>query len=123
MRYEEGDAWLDDGSGVEIKTSVVTPLKGSKVSLTGLKLWEEKVKYYLLIVIDLRDLVQGPQTHVMWVSREEMLKAESQGLMNTPGMKKSKAAENVNVQKGLQLKMSEVEEWTKQYPAPDWLKL
>ena len=62
---EEGDAWMENGDGLEIKTSFITPLIGSSVSLTGIRLWEEKVKFYFLLVIDISNLESDPITYAM----------------------------------------------------------
>ena len=127
-RYEEGDAWLpnDNGEktedGLEIKTSFITPLKGSSVSIAGIRLWEEKVKYYLLIVVDLRNIERGPISYFMWVPKEEMKKYEKNGKLTIINMKKTAAKNNINIPMGLSLNDSELADWLKKYPVHENFK-
>jgi len=120
---EEGDAWLSNGEGVEIKTSFITPLVGSAVSLTGLRLWEEEVKWYLLLVVDISELKIVPKTYLMWVPKEKLDELDKEGRLTTPGMKKTAARNNKNVAKALTLSDEELESWSKEYKTPNWFKL
>ncbi len=120
---EQGDAWLGNGDGLEIKTSFITPLVGSSVSLTGLRLWEEKVKFYFLLVVDIRNIEVEPIIYSMWVPKEKLEEMDNNSKLGTPGMKKSDAKGNANVAKSLTLKTETLEEWAKLYPAPEWFVL
>ena len=115
VQKEQGDAWLPSGEGIEIKTSFITPLKGSAVSLTGLRLWEDQVKYYFLLVIDISDLSSAPKTYAYWVPKEELQKLDDAGRLGIPGMKKSAATGNANVAKSLNNKKYELDEWAEKY--------
>ncbi len=116
IRSEPGDAWLENGDGVEIKTSFITPLKGSSVSLTGLRFWEEDVKYYLLLVIDISDLSKDPVLYPMWVPKDALINEDVH--FTTPNMKGEIAKANKNVPKGLCLNKATLEKWIKKYPLP-----
>ena len=120
---EQGDAWLVNGDGLEIKTSFITPLVGSSVSLTGLRLWEEKVKYYFLLVVDIRNIDIGPISYAMWVPKEKLDEMDKELKLGTPGMKKSDSKGNLNVAKSLCLSIETVEQWVKNYPVPEWFVL
>lgn len=122
---EEGDFWLDNErkNGVELKTSFITPLKGSSVSLTGLRLWEKKVKFYLLIVVDISNPDNEPITYKMWVPKEDLIKLDEDGKLRTPGMKKSVAAKNLNVARGLNIKKEHLGQWQEKYKLPQNFKL
>ncbi|MEH0862298.1 hypothetical protein [Halobacteriovorax sp. DPLXC-1] len=122
---EEGDFWLDTEreNGVELKTSFITPLKGSSVSLTGLRLWEKKVKFYLLIVVDISNPQNEPITYKMWVPKEELIKLDEEGRLRIPGMKKSIAAKNLNVARGLNIKKEHLNQWQEKYKVPQGFKL
>ncbi len=120
---EEGDAWLANGEGVEVKTSFITPLLGSSVSLTGLRLWEQKVNHYFLFVVDLRDLDFGPKPYAMWIPKEYLQFLDDQGKLRTPGLKKSDAKDNKKVQKSLSIKIDKLEDWVKRFPLPSHLKI
>lgn len=120
---EEGDAWLASGAGVEIKTSFITPLKGSAVSLTGIRLWEEKVKHYLLIVVDISDLTREPRSYAMWVPKGKLDEMDREQRLTTPGMKKSAAVGNKNIAKGLCLNTEELAAWEQKFPLPSEFRL
>ncbi|MBD64724.1 MAG: hypothetical protein CME62_05930 [Halobacteriovoraceae bacterium] len=115
---EQGDAWLNNGDGVEIKTSFITPLKGSSVSISGLRLWEEKVMYYLMIIIDISDTHIEPRTYFYWISKEQLHELDTQKRLGIPGMKKNDAIGNKNIPKSLNIKKYELEDWLKIYPVP-----
>lgn len=115
---EEGDAWLETGEGLEIKTSFITPLLGSGVSLAGFRLWESKVKYYLCIIVDLRNPNEQPITYKIWLPKEKLEEFDLQGKLSTPSMKKSIAVSNKNVARGLTLKTDELIELQAQFPLP-----
>ena len=115
---EQGDAWLANGEGVEIKTSFITPLKGSSVSLTGLRLWEEKVLHYLFIIIDISDLEVDPKSYIFWVPKSKLVELEQLEKLATPGMKKSAAMDNKNVAKSLTIKKDELDNWAKEFSLP-----
>lgn len=122
IRSEQGDAWLENGEGIEIKTSIKTVMKGSSFSLKGLRLWEDKVKHYIFVCIDISDLEKEPITHIMWVPKSYLLELEQSGKLQAPGDKGEVLAQKKLVQKMVTFKKGELELWVQKFPVPDWFK-
>lgn len=61
---ESGDLIDTDGKFVEVKSSIVTPNKGSKITLRGFRNWELKVNRYLAVIVDVRNFTIGVKSHI-----------------------------------------------------------
>lgn len=60
---EAGDLMDAAGKRVEVKSSIVTPNKGSRVTLRGFRKWEV-VDYYLAVVVDVSSFHKDPTAHI-----------------------------------------------------------
>jgi hypothetical protein len=94
---EAGDLIDLNGKNVEVKSSIVTPNNGSRVTLRGFRTWE-KVDYYLAVVLDVSDYNEEPKVHIYQFA-PDAVKSDSRF---TPDVHSKKArVGNANVSLGI----------------------
>lgn len=101
---ESGDLIDANGKRVEVKSSIVTPNRNSTVTLRGFRPWEDKLDYYLIVILDICDFKNNVRSHVFnlptaHITAENGFKPYSQS-------KKSRA-DNINVPLGINFEIDD----------------
>lgn len=94
---ELGDLTDDNGKNVEVKSSIVTPNKDSRVTLRGFRKWE-KVDYYIAVILDIKQFSEDPKYYIYKITPD--LITQENGFTPDNQSKKARAG-NTNISVGI----------------------
>jgi len=103
-----GDALLGPKI-VEIKSSLITPLKSSKVTFRGIRTFHKDVNLYYFVLIDIREYKKSPLTSVYVLTKSDLKREKLKAYTG----KKNDRAFNENVEKGITLTKNTLKDWDK----------
>jgi len=110
-----GDGTKPDGAVVEIKSSIISPLDGSKVTFRGIRPHHNILEHYF-VLIDLRDYKGNPVTNVFRLSKEDINhEKDERNVLRPYNMKKADREKNIFSELGTSFKKGDLERWIKQY--------
>lgn len=110
-----GDGLKSDGTVVEIKSSIISPLPGSSVTFRGIRPHHD-ISEYIFILIDLRQFKESPITHIFKLTKNDILNEKDIFKTLRPyNMKKADREKNVFSELGTSFKNGDLERWIKQY--------
>ena len=108
---ESGDLLDDSQKKVEVKSSIITPNRGSRVTLRGFRKWE-KVDYYTIVIIDVSKFKEEPTFYIYKI--EPNLITPENGFTPDNQSKKARAG-NINISVGISFNIgdSTFKKWDK----------
>ncbi|MGK5085388.1 hypothetical protein WDW37_19040 [Bdellovibrionota bacterium FG-1] len=110
-----GDGRRGDGTVIEIKSSIITPLPGSGVTFRGIRPWHDVQEYYFVLV-DLYNFRVQPNTTVFKLSKEQILYERDKEKTLCPyTMKKADRVKNEATELGTSFKNGDLERWKEKY--------
>ena len=116
-KKEQGDAKNKDDH-VEIKSSIVTPLKSSTITLRGMREWED-IDYFCFVIIDYRDFESDKiDDYIFYISRNELdFESNNYGLAKKYNLSQNASAHNKNIPLGINMKVGDknFKRWKEKY--------
>jgi hypothetical protein len=110
-----GDGRKPDGTIVEIKSSIITPLKYSKVTFRGIRPYHE-VHEHLFILVDLSKYKDGPMTYLFVLSKDDIIREKDEfNTLRPYTMKKEDRKKNALTELGTSFKKGDLERWKELY--------
>lgn len=114
---QRGDAKYD-GNYIEVKSSIVTPLKKSSITLRGVRNWEH-IDDFCFIVIDYRNYKENKiPVYVFRIWRHEFEEESTKhGLLKGYSLSKKANQANQNIPLGITMKIGDenFNRWVKRY--------
>lgn len=92
---QSGDLVDLNGKNVEVKSSIVTPNNGSRVTLRGFRTWE-KVDYYVAVVLDVSTFNEEPKFYIYQFT-PDVVKGDSRFTPDVQSKKARVGTTNVSV--------------------------
>mgnify|MGYP001615670139 CR=1 FL=1 len=104
---EKGDAKRGEDF-IEIKSSIITPLKDSSITLRGIRGWEE-INFYCFLIIDYTYFESDKITnYIFWLSKEEFEnESKRYGIAKKYNLSDKASKENRNIPLGINMKIGD----------------
>ena len=110
-----GDGLKDDGTVVEIKSSIISPLPGSAVTFRGIRPHHD-ISEYVFILIDLSKFRESPVTHIFKLTKDDIFNERDIFQTLKPySLKKADRERNFFSELGTTFKSGDLDRWIKQY--------
>jgi hypothetical protein len=118
-----GDGKKHDGTVVEIKSSIISPLPSSGITFRGIRPWHDVSEYYF-ILIDLSQYKCNPKTTVFKLTKDQVIQERDiHEVLKPYNMKKADRINNQSVELGTSFKKGDLERWKEAYDVTMQIKL
>ncbi|CBW25668.1 hypothetical protein BMS_0764 [Halobacteriovorax marinus SJ] len=106
-KKEQGDA-KNQNRFIEIKSSIITPLKNSSITLRGMREWED-IDYYCFVIIDYRNFESGKiNDYIFYISRKDLdIESKKYGLAKKYNLSEKASKGNKNIPLGINMKIGD----------------
>lgn len=110
-----GDAISTDGKVIEVKSSIISPIRGSGVTFRGIRPWHNVDEYHFVLV-DLSKYAEIPKTHTFKLSKQQINHEHNvERTLRPYNMKNDDRALNEKIELGTSFRKSDLERWVKLY--------
>ena len=110
-----GDGMTPDGRIIEIKSSIVSPLKGSSVTFRGIRPWH-KIDEHHFILTDLSDFRNKPITTTFMLTPQQIIyERDVEKVLTRYNKKKADVIDNENIELGTSFKKDDLKRWENEY--------